>query len=117
MARKRASDAPSVPVEQPKEAEIVPDGDFAGMTYDEVLAHLQSGIEEVLGPADIEAVCASLDMVLADVLAVAQETMGPMYAKQAAYNYASTALPYLMLEIEHKPTFRDLKKLKNGTDK
>lgn len=114
MARKRS--APQTePVPAP-EPEIIPDGDYAGMTYDDVLQTLQAGIEEVLGPADIGAVCATLDMVLADVMEVAKNSMGPMFAKNAAYNYASTVLPYLMLEIEAKPTFRDLKKIKgNGT--
>jgi len=103
MARKRE-------VVTAQEVEIVPDGFFQGMAYDDVIAALCDEMERPLIEREValEAVMPTMDMMLARALQVAQHGLGDRYAKEAAIKICQTALPYALTEIEPPKTYAAL---------
>jgi hypothetical protein len=111
MARKRNEPAQEVVV-TPSNQEIIPDGDFAGMRYEDVLAAVTGDLENVFIERDIaiEAVMPITDLFLANNLAVVAHAMGAKYTKEAAIRICQTALPYALVEIEAPVTYASIAK-------
>jgi hypothetical protein len=76
-------------------SDIIPDGDFAGMTYEDVMAMTEAAVNDAYANLSIEGVCAVHDMVLAEILAVAKDYKSPAFAHEAAIRFGQTLMPYL----------------------
>lgn len=76
-------------------SDLITDGDFAGMTYEEVMATTEAAIHDAYSNLSIEGVCAVHDMVLAEILAVANGYKGAAFAHEAAIRFGQTLMPYL----------------------
>jgi hypothetical protein len=111
MARKRNEPAQEV-VPTPANQEIIPDGDFAGMRYEDVLGAMAGELENVFIEREIalEAVMPVTDIFVAQNLAVVAHGLGPKYAKEAAIRICQTALPYALVEIEAPVTYASIAK-------
>lgn len=120
MARKSSNtvQAKPAPHEHPQaapkssEPEIVPDGDYAGMRTADVMRALTEQLHEVVGEVSIEAACASFDMALGELLAVAQYSNGDEFAKMAGIKFCETALPFALLPVETRITYNEARKVK-----
>lgn len=101
MPRKRNEVVPA------KEVEIVPDGFYQGMAYDEVISALCDDMERPLIEKEValEAVMPTIDMMLARSLQVVQHGLGERYAKEAAIKICQTALPFALTEVEPPKTY------------
>lgn len=94
------------------EPEVVPDGDFAGMTYDEVLELSMQGVHDAIGELTLEGCGAVLDMTTAQVLELTRHYQGDFAAKCAALRFISTCMPYAELDCRNDPGTRSLKDLR-----
>lgn len=97
-----ASDGYGVP-------EVIEDGDYAGMTYDDVLKYTVEGVHDALGELTVEGAACAIDQVMKEVLLITQNTSGDRAAKEAGINFCKTALPFAMLDISDEPGQRSLK--------
>lgn len=84
-------------------SDIVPEGDFAGMTYDEVLTACIDGVHDVYGNLSLDGVKAVHDMVGKELLELIRFSQGDYAAKDAALKLISTMLPYSMLDVSNDP--------------
>lgn len=131
MPRQRKAQTAPKPTESdvtlvPKRAEpeIVPEGDYAGMTYDEVMAAHIEAVHESLGELSILGAMATLDAVLGEALYMVEVYEGKVAAKDAGINICRTALPYAMLDVSDEPdrhrtlaeARREISKPKRGDD-
>lgn len=85
-------------VPAPLSSEVVPEGDFAGMTYDEVMRACVSDVHDALGGLSVVGALATLDCVLSEALEIVRYTEGDAAAKEAGLKICQTALPYAMLD-------------------
>lgn len=112
MARKPTK-SEVAPVRMP-ESQIIEDGDFAGMTYDEVLQKTTAAMDEVYAPLSIQGAQVVTDMRLAEVLAVTKAYEGPAAAQEAALRYGQTIMPYLQVpQVATDRAYGELRKLKH----
>jgi len=100
MARKQtlATEHAAAPVTMPEprtSADIIPEGDYAGMTYDEVMRLTSDMIDEAYANLSIEGVCAVHDMKLKDIMDIVLHFRGPQDAHEAAIRFGQTLMPYL----------------------
>lgn len=93
------------------DGDVVPDGDFAGMRVDDVLAAMTEGLNDVLGDASIEVAGCALDSVLAEYLAVVQMVKGDAEAKISGLRYIETALPYASLPVQLAQPYGSARKI------
>jgi len=78
-----------------QQATVIDEGDWAGYTYDEVIAMTSAAIDEVYGPLSIQGVCAVHDMKLREILELAQHFEGDRFAHEAALRFGQTIMPFL----------------------
>lgn len=102
------------PVALVTESDIVPDGDYAGFSANEVLAAVTGDIHEALGPVTIEFAGAALDRVLGEFLGVVQCADGDSKAKECALRFCETALPYATLPVPVGETYATLRRIKKA---
>ena len=117
MGRKKTSAVavlapPAREVEPPSAGNVIPDGDFAGLRYDDVLTDIVESIHDALGEISIEGAGAALDMAMGEYLAVVQDAHGDREAKLSAIRFCETALPYAMLPISVAETYASTRKIK-----
>ena len=96
---KKADDETTPLTLVPEEGEIVPEGDFAGMRADDVLALTTQGIYEELGELTIEHAGAAIDIVLGEFLDKSASYVGHGFAKECAIQYVETCMPYLRTDL------------------
>lgn len=77
-------------------SDVIPEGDYAGMTYEDVMAMTEAAVHDAYANLSIEGVCAVHDMVLAEILAVANGYKGAGFAHEAAIRFGQTLMPYLV---------------------
>lgn len=113
MPRSKKASQPEeapVPAPAPKEGDIVPEGDFAGMSADDVLQLTTQAIYEELGDLTIEHAAMTLDVVVGEFLDKSRAYVGPGWAKECAVRYVETCMPYLREELpEEEQTTAALK--------
>lgn len=115
MGRKQANPPPSAEAQpEPMDGDVIQEGDFAGMTYNDVLEAMSEGIHDILGEASIEGAGAALDKVLGEYLAVVQHTNGDKDAKLFGIRFAETVLPYATLQVALPPRYNEVRKIKGG---
>lgn len=100
MARKRSEDPGPLQAQTPapappSSADIIPEGDYAGMTYDEVMALTSEGLDKVYENLSIDGVCMMHDLKLAEILLIVEHYQGPDEAHKKALNFGQTLMPYL----------------------
>ncbi len=108
---------PAQAVEAPQDVmdgDVVPDGDYAGMKYDDVLSAMSEGIHDILGEASIEGAGAALDKVLGEYLEVVRHTNGDKDAKLFGIRFAETVLPYATLQVSLPKSYSEVRKIKGG---
>jgi hypothetical protein len=119
MARKTTRQQATRPAEVPTQqviepSNIIADGDFAGMTYNEVLEITHNALEEALGPLSIGGALAAQDRLLAQSLALAAYVEGDKFAHEAALKYAQTIMPYIQVEQRiYEQAYKEVLKLKD----
>lgn len=77
-------------------SDVIPDGDFAGLTYEDVMGMTEAAVHDAYANLSIEGVCAVHDMVLAEIMAVANDYKGAAFAHEAAIRFGQTLMPYLV---------------------
>lgn len=92
--------------ERTLEPEVVPDGDYAGMTYDEVLKASVESVTDAVGHLSIEGALATFDAAIGEALFMMEHYHGKRDAKEAGIKICETALPYAMLDISDEPDRR-----------
>lgn len=101
-----AADVVLTPRPEAKDGELITEGDYAGMTYDEVLRASVESVHEALGELSVMGAMATLDMAIAEALAIVEHTEGAVAAKDAGIKICQTALPYAMLDVSDEPDRR-----------
>lgn len=108
------SEAKLIPQDPPGQ-ELILDGDYAGMTYDEVMEIHRNAVHDVLGEMTIEGALATIDNVVGDALAIMLDAEGSHKAKLAGLRICATALPYAMIDLSQEPdrpkTLAELRKI------
>ena len=100
------------PVKLEVQPEVVPDGDFAGMTYDEVLSLTVGGINDAIGEMTIVGAGCALDTAVGEYLDLVRQVQGDFDAKASALRFCATLLPYAELDVSNDPGQMRLKDLK-----
>lgn len=113
MARKSSTKDVQVLAPASQMGEIIPEGDFAGMTYNEVLDLTHAALEDALGPLSIVGALAAQDRLLAQSLELAAYVEGDKFAHEAALKIAQTVLPYIQVENRiYEQAYREIVKMK-----
>ena len=97
------TDATNVVLNEPRPPEIVPEGDFAGLTYDEVLNAVTENLHESLGELSVTGAACAVDRVMQELLMITEHAEGKIAAKEAALKFCETALPFAMLDVSEDP--------------
>lgn len=93
--QEQAPVARAAPVATTVSADIIPDGDYAGMTYDEVMRLTSDAIDDAYANLSIQGVCAVHDMKLRDIMEIVYHYEGSGAAHEAAIRFGQTLMPYL----------------------
>lgn len=121
---KRIAHVPAKKAPQHDDADIIRDGDYAGMRSDDVLRALTDGIHSLfagegeiaetigVGGVDLPTAGAALDLALGEYLQLVEGAIGPHNAKVAALAFCQTALPYASLDIPVTTTYAEARKIK-----
>lgn len=100
----------------PAQGEIVPDGDYAGMTYEEATTLTIQSVEDAYGPLSLEGVCMVHDYLLQEILEVCRQAKGDAYAREAAERFSQTLEPFLDRPDYEQVIFAELLKLKQRAE-
>jgi len=92
--------------------QVVLDGDFAGMTYEDVLRFTVNGINDAMGDMTLKGASCALTLAMDEVLELTQLHRGDFEAKSTAIKFISKALPYAELDTSSDPGELRLKDLR-----
>lgn len=111
MGRRVAKNQDLTP-ESARSGEIVPDGDYAGMRYEDVTDLCIASVNEAYGNMTLEGVCMVHDYVLGEILEVARHAHGAAYASDIAAQFQATLDPYLRYKKIEAAVYHEMLELK-----
>lgn len=83
------------PVRVVTASDIITEGDYAGMTYDEVFEKVSAKIDEAYEDCSLKGACSIHDAKLKQLLYMTEYYEGPGAAHEAAILFGQTLMPFL----------------------
>jgi hypothetical protein len=109
---RRQTKSTAVTPEPARSGDIIQDGDYAGMTYEEVTDIVISSVHDAYANLSLEGVCMVHDYTLNEILEVCEHVRGHSYAYEVAQRFEATLKPYLRRGKLEDMVFQELLALK-----